>query len=31
MHYAPLDGTTGIEVRQHGTTLYNSIYMAMTS
>jgi hypothetical protein len=26
MHYAPLMGTAGIEVRQHGTTLYNSIY-----
>jgi hypothetical protein len=27
MHYAPLAGTAGIEVRQHGTTLYNSVYI----
>jgi hypothetical protein len=27
LHYAPLIGTEGIEVRQHGTTLYNSIYI----
>lgn len=27
MHYAPLIGTAGIEVRQHKTTLYNSIYV----
>jgi hypothetical protein len=27
MYYAPLMGTAGIEVRQHGTTLYNSIYI----
>jgi hypothetical protein len=27
MHYAPLAGTPGIELRQHGTTLYNSIYI----
>ncbi|MCI0690159.1 MAG: XRE family transcriptional regulator [Sporichthyaceae bacterium] len=26
MHYMPLIGTPGIEVHQHGTTLYNSIY-----
>jgi transcriptional regulator with XRE-family HTH domain len=26
LHYAPLAGVEGIEVRQHGTTLYNSIY-----
>ena len=28
MHYRPLLGTPGVEVRQHGTTLYNSIYRA---
>ena len=27
MYYAPLMGTAGIEVRQHGTTLYSSIYI----
>ena len=27
MYYAPLIGTSGIEVRQHDTTLYNSIYI----
>ncbi|MGC4957944.1 helix-turn-helix domain-containing protein [Actinomadura citrea] len=26
MHYAPLIGTPGVEVHQHTTTLYNSIY-----
>jgi transcriptional regulator with XRE-family HTH domain len=26
LHYAPLIGTEGIEIRQHGTTLYNSVY-----
>jgi hypothetical protein len=28
MHYRPLLGVSGIEVRTHGTTLYNSIYRA---
>jgi transcriptional regulator with XRE-family HTH domain len=28
MHYRPLVGVPGIEVRKHGTTLYNSIYRA---
>ncbi|MFG2909582.1 XRE family transcriptional regulator [Kitasatospora sp. NPDC048286] len=28
MHYRPLLGTPGIEVRTHGTTLYNSLYRA---
>ncbi|MEU4097767.1 XRE family transcriptional regulator [Streptomyces sp. NPDC026673] len=28
MHYRPLMGMPGIEVRTHGTTLYNSIYRA---
>ncbi|CAL9305870.1 XRE family transcriptional regulator [Streptomyces sp. SudanB66_2053] len=28
MHYRPLAGTPGIEVRTHGTTLYNSLYRA---
>ncbi|MFF1684756.1 helix-turn-helix domain-containing protein [Streptomyces sp. NPDC058254] len=28
MHYRPLLGVPGIEVRTHGTTLYNSIYRA---
>lgn len=28
MHYRPLIGTPGIEVRTHGTTLYNSLYRA---
>ncbi|MFD7730227.1 XRE family transcriptional regulator [Kitasatospora phosalacinea] len=28
MHYRPLLGTSGIEVRAHGTTLYNSLYRA---
>lgn len=28
MHYRPLAGTPGIEVRTHATTLYNSIYRA---
>jgi hypothetical protein len=28
MHYRPLVGTPGIEVRTHGTTLYNSLYRA---
>ncbi|GAA3856732.1 helix-turn-helix domain-containing protein [Streptomyces sedi] len=28
MHYRPLIGVPGIEVRKHGTTLYNSIYRA---
>ncbi|MEU7167038.1 helix-turn-helix transcriptional regulator [Streptomyces morookaense] len=28
MHYRPLIGTSGIEVRTHGTTLYNSLYRA---
>ena len=27
MYYAPLIGTSGIEIRQHGTTLYNSVYV----
>ena len=27
MHYAPLAATPGIELRQQGTTLYNSIYI----
>jgi hypothetical protein len=31
MHYAPLIGVTGIEVRQHGTTLYNSVYIGDTT
>ena len=26
LHYAPLIGTEGIEICQHGTTLYNSLY-----
>lgn len=26
MHYRPLIGTPGVEVRTHGTTLYNSVY-----
>ncbi|GAA3123685.1 hypothetical protein GCM10017687_42270 [Streptomyces echinatus] len=28
MHYRPLAGVPGIEVRTHATTLYNSIYRA---
>lgn len=28
MHYRPLMGTRGIEIRTHGTTLYNSLYRA---
>ncbi|MEV7600584.1 helix-turn-helix transcriptional regulator [Kitasatospora sp. NPDC089797] len=28
MHYGPLIGTPGIEIRTHGTTLYNSLYRA---
>lgn len=28
MHYRPLIGTPGIEIRTHGTTLYNSLYRA---
>ncbi|MFJ8444475.1 helix-turn-helix domain-containing protein [Kitasatospora griseola] len=28
MHYRPLLGTPGIEIRAHGTTLYNSLYRA---
>ncbi|SCK44520.1 hypothetical protein H180DRAFT_03930 [Streptomyces sp. WMMB 322] len=28
MHYRPLTGVSGIELRTHGTTLYNSIYRA---
>lgn len=28
MHYRPLLGTPGIEIRTHGTTLYNSLYRA---
>jgi transcriptional regulator with XRE-family HTH domain len=28
MHYRPLAGAQGIEIRTHGTTLYNSIYRA---
>ncbi|MFF8827847.1 XRE family transcriptional regulator [Streptomyces sp. NPDC015131] len=28
MHYRPLAGTPGIEVRTHATTLYNSLYRA---
>lgn len=28
MHYRPLVGVPGIEIRTHGTTLYNSIYRA---
>ena len=28
MHYRPLLGTNGIEIRTHGTTLYNSLYRA---
>lgn len=28
MHYSPLIGTSGIEVRTHETTLYNSLYRA---
>lgn len=27
MYYAPLTGVSGIEIRQHGTTLYNSMYI----
>jgi ADP-ribose pyrophosphatase YjhB (NUDIX family) len=27
MHYAPLTGLPGVEINQHDTTLYNSIYM----
>ncbi|MGV9270149.1 helix-turn-helix domain-containing protein [Kitasatospora sp. NPDC003701] len=28
MHYRPLLGTPGVEIRTHGTTLYNSLYRA---
>ncbi|MFI9331046.1 XRE family transcriptional regulator [Kitasatospora sp. NPDC052868] len=28
MHYRPLIGTPGVEIRTHGTTLYNSLYRA---
>ncbi|MEV6757707.1 helix-turn-helix transcriptional regulator [Streptomyces sp. NPDC051214] len=28
MHYRPLIGVSGIEIRTHGTTLYNSLYRA---
>ncbi len=28
MHYRPLIGVPGIEIRTHGTTLYNSLYRA---
>jgi transcriptional regulator with XRE-family HTH domain len=28
MHYRPLVGVSGIEIRTHGTTLYNSLYRA---
>jgi hypothetical protein len=28
MYYGPLLGTSGIEIRTHGTTLYNSLYRA---
>lgn len=28
MHYRPLAGVPGIELRTHETTLYNSLYMA---
>ncbi|WP_432044363.1 helix-turn-helix domain-containing protein [Streptomyces asiaticus] len=28
LHYRPLIGTPGVEVRTHGTTLYNSLYRA---
>jgi hypothetical protein len=28
MHYRPLTGTPGIDVRTHGTTLYNSLHRA---
>ncbi len=28
MHYRPLLGVPGVEIRTHGTTLYNSIYRA---
>ncbi|GGT54986.1 hypothetical protein GCM10014713_55820 [Streptomyces purpureus] len=28
MHYGPLLGTPGVELRRHGTTLYNSLYRA---
>ncbi|MBB4890932.1 hypothetical protein FHS38_007025 [Streptomyces netropsis] len=28
MHYRPLVGVPGIDVRTHGTTLYNSLYRA---
>ncbi|WP_346098450.1 helix-turn-helix transcriptional regulator [Streptomyces olivaceiscleroticus] len=28
MHYQPLSGVSGIELRTHGTTLYNSLYRA---
>jgi transcriptional regulator with XRE-family HTH domain len=28
LHYAPLAAVAGVEVRQHGTTLYNSIFRA---
>lgn len=28
MHYRPLAGTPGIEVRTHGTRLYNSLHRA---
>lgn len=28
MHYRPLAGVSGIEIRTHGTTLYNSLYRA---
>jgi hypothetical protein len=27
MHYAQLVGVAGIDIHQHGTTLYNSIYV----
>jgi hypothetical protein len=26
LHYAPLHDTSGVEIRTHGTTLYNSVY-----
>lgn len=28
MHYRPLIGVSGVEIRTHGTTLYNSLYRA---
>jgi hypothetical protein len=31
MHFKPLLGVDGIEIRHHETTLYNSIYRGMTS